>query len=96
MKELKGWSERVTDAYEKMISEGKLENRTDPMKQQLAKVREDNILKFGTSIMKLSDARSKIDTAGKFLEGGSKNDAEMALKAAIVDLNEAIQEVVNK
>ena len=93
MKELKGWSEKITDTYEKMLSEGKLDSQVDPRKQQLEKVREENILRFGSGIMRLADARSKIDTAGKFLEGGSKNDAELALKAALVDINEAIKEL---
>jgi hypothetical protein len=93
---LKGWSERIADKYEKMLSEGKLENKVDPVQEQLAKVREKNILRFGTGIMRLADARSKIDSAGKFLEGGSRNDAELALKAAITDLSEAIEEIVKK
>ena len=93
---LKGWSERITDKYEKMLNEGKLENRVDPRQVQLQKVREENILKFGTGIMRLADARSKIDTAGKFLEGGSKNDAELALKAALTDINEALKEITSK
>jgi len=93
---LKGWSERITDKYEKMLNEGKLDKKVDPMQVQLQKIREQNKLKFGTGIMKLSDARSKIDSAGKFLEGGSRNDAELALKAAIHDLNEAINEITSK
>ena len=96
MVNLKGWSERITDKYEKMLNEGKLENKLDPMQVQQQQVREQNILKFGTGIMKLADARSKIDTAGKFLEGGSKNDAELALKAAMTDINEAIKEIASK
>ena len=96
MDSLKGWSERITDKYEKMLNEGKLENKVDPMQVQLQKVREENILRFGTGIMKLADARSKIDTAGKFLEGGSKNDAELALKAALTDISEAIKEITSK
>jgi hypothetical protein len=94
--ELKGWSERISDKYEKMLNEGKLENKVDPMQVQLAKVREENILKFGLGIMKLSDARSKLDTAGRFLEGGSRNDAELALKAAMTDISEAIDEITKK
>lgn len=90
MVDIKGWSERITDKYEKLLQEGKLENKIDPMQKQLERVREENILKFGESIMRLADARSKIDTAGKFLEGGSKNDAELALKAALTDINEAL------
>ena len=42
--------------------------------------------------MRINDARSKIDTANKFLEGGSRNDAELALKAALFDIQEAIKE----
>lgn len=89
---MKGWGEKISDAYEKMLSEGKLDGNVDLRSVQLDKVREENIVRFGTSIMRIGDARSKIDTANKFLEGGSKNDAELALKAAIFDLNEAIKE----
>lgn len=94
--DIKGWSEKITDKYEKMLNEGKLEDKVNPMEQQKQKVREENILKFGTSIMRLSDARTKIDTAGRLLEGGSMSDAEMALKAAMTDIKEAIDEMVNK
>jgi len=93
---LKGVNERISEKYEKMLSEGKLDKRVDPMQVQLQKIREQNKLKFGTGIMRLSDARSKIDSAGKFLEGGSRNDAELALKAAIYDLNEAIKDITSK
>jgi len=92
--DIKGWSQKITDKYEKMLSEGKLDPlQEDLASQQRKKLREENIMKFGTSIMRLADARSKIDTAGKFLEGGSKNDAELALKAALHDINEAIKEL---
>ena len=79
-----------------MLSEGKLENKVDLHSQQLERVREENIVRFGSGIMRLNDARSKIDTAGKFLEGGSKNDAELALKAALFDINEAIKDIAEK
>jgi hypothetical protein len=92
--DIKGWSQKITDKYEKMLSEGKLDPlQEDLASQQRKKLREENIMKFGTSIMRLADARSKIDTAGKFLEGGSRNDAELALKAALHDINEAINEL---
>lgn len=96
MVELKGWSERITDKYEKLLNEGKLDTKVDPMAKQLERVREENILKFGESIMRLADARSKIDTAGKFLEGGSQNDAELALNAALSDISEAIKKLKGK
>lgn len=94
MVEIKGWSEKITDVYEKMLSEGKLDPLEQDLKsEQRKKLREENILKFGVSIMRLADARSKIDSAGKFLEGGSRNDAELALKAALTDINEALKEI---
>jgi len=96
MTELKGWGEKIADKYTKMLNEGLLDNKVDSRSQQLEKVREQNILRFGSGIMHLADARSKIDTAGKFLEGGSKNDAELALKAALVDINEALKEIEEK
>ena len=89
---IKGWGEKISDAYEKMLNEGKLDGKVDLRSQQLDKVREENIVRFGTSIMRINDARSKIDTANKFLEGGSRNDAELALKAALFDIQEAIKE----
>lgn len=91
--DLKGWSEKITDKYEKMLNEGKLETKVDPTANKREKLREENILRFGTSIMRLADARSKIDTAGRLLEGGSRNDAEIALKAALIDINAAINEM---
>ncbi len=93
---LKGWSEKISDAYEKMLTEGKLDGNVELRSQQLERVREENIVRFGTSIMRINDARSKIDTAGKFLEGGSRNDAELALKAALFDIQEAIKEFGEK
>ena len=93
---LKGWSEKISDAYEKMLNEGKLDGNVELRSQQLERVREENIVRFGTSIMRINDARSKIDTAGKFLEGGSRNDAELALKAALFDIQEAIKEFGEK
>ena len=93
---LKGWSEKISDAYEKMLNEGKLDGNVDLRSVQLDKVREENIVRFGTSIMRLKDARSKIDTANQFLEGGSRNDAELALKAALFDIQEAIKEFGEK
>lgn len=93
---MKGWGEKISDAYEKMLNEGKLDGQVDLRSQQLDKIREENIVRFGTSIMRINDARSKIDTAGKFLEGGSKNDAELALKAALFDIQEAIKEFEEK
>lgn len=93
---LKGWGEKITDKYEKMLNEGVLDVKVDTRSQQLERVREENIVRFGSGIMRLADARSKIDTAGKFLEGGSKNDAELALKAALVDISEAIKEIIEK
>ncbi len=89
--DVKGWSTKITEKYEKLLQEGKLETNTDPKSKQLERVREENILKFGESIMRLADARSKIDTAGKFLEGGSQTDAALALNAAVTDINEAIE-----
>ena len=93
---LKGWSEKISDAYEKMLNEGKLDGNVELRSQQLDRVREENIVRFGTSIMRINDARSKIDTAGKFLEGGSRNDAKLALKAALFDIQESIKEFGEK